>query len=138
MDFSAKLISFVSVIPVAGFIGLGKEFFKLWVPEQNAKLLLILAILTLLGDAASYPIKAFDNIFVAGNKLKWPAIATLCCGLLNVLTMIPLLKYTNLGLYAVAGTSTVLLAIKDLLFKIPYIAKIVKVNPWYFWKYVIK
>lgn len=138
MDFSAKLISFLSVIPVAGFIGLGKEFFKLWVPEQNSKLLLILAILTLMGDAASYPIKAFDNIFVAGNKLKWPAVATLCCGLLNVLTMIPLLKYTNLGLYAVAGTSAVLLAVKDLLFKIPYIAKTVKVNPWYFWKYVIK
>lgn len=138
MDFSAKLTSFISVIPVAGFIGLGKEFFQLWVPEQNADLLIVLAVLTLIGDAASYPIKAFDNIFAAVNKLRWPAIATLCCGLLNVLIMIPFLKYTNLGLYAVAGTSTVLLAIKDLLFKIPYIAKIVKVNPWYFWKYVIK
>ena len=52
--------------------------------------------------------------------------------------MIPLLKYTDLGLYAVAGTSAILLVIKDLLFKIPYIAKIVKVNPWNFWTYVIK
>ena len=31
-----------------------------------------------------------------------------------------------------------MLVIKDLLFKIPYIARIVKVNPWDFWKYVIK
>lgn len=138
MDFSAKLTSFISVIPVAGFIGLGKEFFQLWVPEQNADLLIVLAILTLIADAASYPIKAFDNIFAAVNKLRWPAIATLCCGLLNVLMMIPLLEYTNLGLYAVAGTSAILLVIKDLLFKIPYIAKIVKVNPWHFWTYVIK
>ena len=138
MDFSAKLISFITVIPVAGFIGFGKEFFQLWVPEQNASLLFILAILTLLGDAVSYPIKAFDNIFSAVNKLRWPAIATLVCGLLNVLIMIPLLKYTELGLYAIAGTSAILLASKDLLFKIPYIAKIVKINPVYLWKYVFK
>ena len=138
MDFSAKLTSFISVIPVAGFIGLGKEFFQLWVPEQNADLLIVLAVLTLIGDAASYPIKAFDNIFAAVNKLRWPAIATLCCGLLNVALMIPLLKFTNLGLYAVAGTSVVLIVIKDLCFKIPYIAKIVKVGIWYFWKYILK
>lgn len=138
MDFSAKLTSFISVIPVAGFIGLGKEFFQLWVPEQNADILIVLAILTLIGDAASYPIKAFDNIFAAVNKLRWPAIATLCCGLLNVAIMIPLLRYTNWGMYAVAGTSTFLLAIKDIVFKIPYISKIVKVSPWYFLKYVLK
>ena len=138
MDFSAKLISFCSVIPVAGFIGFGKEFFQLWVPEQDAQLLMVLAALTMIGDAVSYPVKAFDNIFAAVNKLRWPAIATLTCGLLNVAMMIPLLRYTNWGLYAVAGTSTILLAAKDLGFKIPYIARIVKVNPWYFWKYVVK
>lgn len=138
MDFSAKLISFITVIPVAGFIGFGKDFFQLWVPEQNASLLFVLAMLTLLGDAVSYPIKAFDNIFSAVNKLRWPAIATLLCGLLNVLIMIPLLKYTEFGLYVVAGTSAVLLASKDLLFKIPYIAKIVKIKPVYLWKYIIK
>lgn len=138
MDFSAKLISFCSVIPVAGFIGFGKEFFQLWVPEQDAQLLMILAALTMLGDAVSYPVKAFDNIFAAVNKLRWPAIATLTCGLLNVAMMIPLLRYTNWGLYAVAGTSTFLLAVKDVGFKIPYIARIVKVSPWYFLKYVLK
>ena len=52
--------------------------------------------------------------------------------------MIPLLRYTNWGLYAVAGTSTILLTTKDLFFQIPFIAKLVKVNPWYFWKYVVK
>lgn len=138
MDFSAKLISFCSVIPVAGFIGFGKEFFLLWVPEQDAQLLMVLAALTMIGDAVSYPVKAFDNIFAAVNRLRWPAIATLTCGLLNVAMMIPLLRYTNWGLYAVAGTSTILLATKDLFFQIPYIAKLVKVNPWYFWKYVVK
>ena len=138
MDFSAKLISFISVIPVAGFIGFGKDFFQLWVPEQNASLLFVLATLTLLGDAVGYPVKAFDNIFSAVNRLRWPAIATLLCGILNVLIMIPLLTYTDLGLYAVAGTSSILLMAKDLLFKIMYIAKIVKVNPLRLWKYVVK
>ena len=138
MDFSAKLISFCSVIPVAGFIGFGKEFFRLWVPEQDAQLLMVLAALTMLADAVSYPVKAFDNIFAAVNRLRWPAIANLTCGLLNVAMMIPLLRYTNWGLYAVAGTSTILLTTKDLFFQIPFIAKLVKVNPWYFWKYVVK
>ena len=138
MDFSAKLLSFCSVIPVAGFIGFGKEFFQLWVPGQDAQMLLTLAILTMIGDAVSYPVKAFDNIFTAVNKLRWPAIATLICGFLNIAMMIPLLRYTDWGLYAVAGTSTFLLVAKDLGFKIPYIAKIVKIKPWYFLKYVLK
>lgn len=138
MDFSAKLISFCSVVPVAGFIGFGKEFFHLWVPEQNANLLYTLAVLTMIGDAVSYPVKAFDNIFAAVNKLRWPAMATLACGFLNVTLMIPLLKYTDWGLYAVAGTSTFLLALKDIFFKIPYIARIVNINPLYFLKYVFQ
>lgn len=137
MNFSAKLISFFSIIPVAGFIGFGKDFFKLWVPDQNANILFSLALLTMIGDAVSYPVKAFDNIFAAVNKLRWPAMATLTCGLLNVVLMIPLLKYTNLGLYAVAGTSTLLLVVKDVFFKIPYIAQIVNVKPMYLLKYVL-
>ena len=138
MNFSAKLISFFSVIPVAGFIGFGKDFFQLWIPEQNANILFSLAVLTMIGDAVSYPVKAFDNIFAAVNKLRWPAIVTLVCGLLNVALMIPLLKYTNLGLYAVAGTSTFLLVVKDIFFKIPYIARIVNINPLYFLKYILQ
>lgn len=138
MDFSAKLISFFSVVPVAGFIGFGKDFFQLWMPGQNANVLFLLAVLTMIGDAVSYPVKAFDNIFAAVNKLRWPAIATLICGLFNVALMIPLLKYTNWGLYAVAGTSTFLLVVKDIFFKIPYIARIVNVNPLYFLKYLLQ
>ena len=92
----------------------------------------------MLGDAVSYPIKTFDNVFAAVNKLRWPAIATLICGLLNVALMIPLLKYTPWGLYAVAGTSTFLLAGKDLFFKIPYLSRIAGCNVRTMWGYIFR
>lgn len=138
MEYSAKLISFLTVIPVGGFLAFGIDFFKLWVPEQNSRVLFSLAALTMLGDAVSYPIKTFDNVFAAVNKLRWPAIAALICGLLNVLMMIPLLKYTNWGLYAVAGTSTILLAGKDLAFKIPYLSRIAGCNVRTMWGHIFR
>lgn len=138
MDFSAKLIGFVSVIPMAGFVAYGKEFFSLWVPEQDATLLIILSYLMIFEQLIGYPIQAFDGVFTAANKLKWPAIVSFLCGLLNVIAMIPLLKFTSLGLYAVAGTSTFIILIKDIAFKIPYASKCANISPLHFWKLIAR
>lgn len=138
MDFSAKLIGFVSVIPLAGFVAYGKEFYSLWVPEQDASLLIVLSYLMIFEQLIGYPIQAFDGVFTAANKLKWPAIISFMCGLLNVLSMIPLLKFTSLGLYAVAGTSTFIILIKDIMFKIPYVSKCAKVKTSHFWKLIAR
>lgn len=138
IKFSAKLIGFISIIPLSGFIAYGEEFYSLWVPSQNAKLLISLSILTMLGAIVSYPTSAFDNVFTATNKLKWPAIATFICGILNVIIVIILLNTTSLGLYAIAGTSSILSILRDLFFKIPYVAKNVNTNPITFWKIIFR
>lgn len=138
MDFSAKLVGFISVIPLAGFVAYGKEFYQLWVPTQNAEVLITLSVLSMISCLVSYPISAFDNTFTAANKLKWPAIAVFLCGILNVIIVFFLLKFTNLGLLAIAGTSSVLVMLKDLFFKIPYVAKCVNTKPLHFWKFIIR
>lgn len=138
MDFSAKLIGFVSVIPLAGFVAYGKEFYSLWVPEQDASLLIVLSYLMIFEQLIGYPIQAFDGVFTAANKLKWPAIVSFMCGLLNVVSMIPLLKFTSLGLYAVAGTSTFIILLKDIVFKIPYVSKCAHVQTSHFWKLIAR
>ena len=138
MDFSAKLVGFISVIPLAGFVAYGKEFYQLWVPTQNAELLVTLSVLSMISCLVSYPISAFDNTFTAANKLKWPAIAVFICGMLNVIIVFLLLKFTNLGIFAIAATSSVLIMLKDLFFKIPYVAKCVNINPIHFWKFIIR
>lgn len=138
LDDSAKISGFFTIIPVAGFLAYGYDFFRIWVPGQDASLLIVLAILTMAGDAISYPIKAFDNLFVAANRVRPSAIASLTCGALNLLSMIVLLKTTSWGLFVVAGTSTVLLIGKDTLFKIPYLSKLLGVSPMRLWKYIFK
>lgn len=138
MDFSAKLIGFVSVIPLAGFVACGREFYSLWVPEQDASLLIVLSYLMIFEQLIGYPIQAFDGVFTAANKIKWPAIISFICGLLNVVAMIPLLKYTSLGLYAVAGTSTLIILAKDIVFKIPYASKCANISPIHFWKLIFR
>ena len=62
------------------------------------------------------------NVYTVVNKLKWNSIITLVMGVVNTLLVFLLLNTTGLGVYAVAGTSTVLGIIKNLTFTPMYAA----------------
>ena len=57
------------------------------------------------------------------NKLKLNSILVLVNGLINIVLVAILLKFTNLGIFAIAGVSSLTLIIKSLVFVVPYGAK---------------
>lgn len=117
---SMKIMGIFCNIPIIILIVCGDLFFKLWQPTQNAKELHILSILICSGLIISGGINCIFNIFTVVNKLKLNAVLLVLSGFLNVVIVYLLLKFTNLGIYAIAGVSSVIVSLKNLFFVVPY------------------
>lgn len=101
-----KLTSIIMTIPIAIIVVLGKDFFSLWVPTQDASLLQVLSILSILGYMFTSGTQILYNVFPTVNKVKQNSIAMIITGIISVSLTILLIKTTNYGIYAVAGVST--------------------------------
>ena len=141
VKFSIKILSLIMIVPMAGFIVFGKSFFALWLPSKsNAEIMQIqiLSILTLLPNLVSCYIYTLYSINTVTNKLKVPVLVTLVMGIVSIILTYVTLKVTNLGVYAVAGISSVLLLLRVILFVPTYAAMNLKVKLTTFYKPLIK
>lgn len=127
-----KIVSTIANIPIGGTIALGVQFFSLWVPSQDANMLVVLATLTLIGMLFSGVSNCLLNIFTAANKLKLNSIVVIATGLLNIFVVFILLKTTNLGVLAVAGVSSFVSILRIFVFVAPYSAKCINQKPYTF------
>lgn len=127
---SIKILGIFVNIPIAGLIVFGDIFYKLWMPTQDANQLQILSILTVLCLVISGSTASIYTIFTVTNNVKLNSLIALAQGILSILIVIILLKTTDLGIYAVAGVSSVLSVIRNLVFTFPYGAKCMK-QDWY-------
>lgn len=133
-----KIISTIANIPIGGTFVLGKQFFALWVPSQDAKQLATLASLTLIGMLFSGISNCILNIFTATNKLRFNSIMVIFSGLLNVIIMYIFLQTTDFGVYAIAGVSSFVTIMRVFLFTAPYAAKSIQQGMLVFVKPLLK
>lgn len=134
---SMKLTSVIITIPIAIIIVLGSEFFSLWVPSQDAKLLQILSVLASFKFIFTGGIQILYNIFTVANKVKQNALSQIITGISSIILTIILVKYTKYGIYAVAGVSSLCAVIKNMIFVIPACAKYFDLKWNTFYKQVI-
>lgn len=120
---SMKILGVVINIPIAILFVFGKEFFMLWVPDQNALELQILSIITISTLIVSGPINSIYGVFTVTNRLKTNAFILVGTGFVNVAIVFLLLSTTSLEVYAIVGVSTVLGIIRNLVFTAPFGAK---------------
>jgi len=123
-----KLTGIALAIPTSAFVVFGYEFYSLWMPEQDVRLLWMLSGLAVIHFLMIGFTRMFFDIFIASDKLRLPSIISFGTGLLNVVVVVVLLNITSLGLYAVAGTSSVIILLKVLLFNPIYAAKCLQVR----------
>lgn len=135
---SMQMTGTILTIFVAGFIVFGKDFFQLWVPSQDAQLLAILSALSFLGYIFTSGTQILYNVFSTTNKVKESSIAQLTSGIISILVTFILIKTTNLGLYAVAGVSTVCNFIRNMSFTLPMTAKYLGFKKSVFFPTVLK
>ena len=119
---AAKMISILCSLPLAFLLVFGENFYSLWQPTQDAKTLYILSLITVFGRVFFTGMQPLFSIFTVVNKVKENSIVSLINGLASVIITYLLVKFTNLGVYAVAGTSVVCCAIKNFVYVVPYSA----------------
>lgn len=130
LEKSIRMMNLVLIVPMAGITVFGGSFYALWQPTQNPQVLQTLSVLKILCLTFTGGMAAVHEIFVITNKLKPQAIATLVSGILNVIIVYFFLSKTNTGIYAIAGISSVIAILRNIIFTFPYAAKCIK-QKWY-------
>lgn len=99
--FSVRVMGFLVTIPIGFLMVFGDAFYEAWVPTQDNHLLQSLSLLTLFPLIASGIITVITNVYITINKLRVPALVLLGVGVLNLTSVVLLLKFTNLGMWTV-------------------------------------
>lgn len=138
VKLSMKINSITSSIPNAILIVFGSSFFALWVPNQDVHMLQILSILTVINTCLSGPLQSVYFLFTVTNKLKTSSKAMIVLGISSFSLTFLTVKFTGLGVYAVAGVSTMCSIVISLAFHLPVGAKIIGRKWWTFFPEAIK
>lgn len=117
---SIKIMGVIVNLPIVVLLVCGERFFALWQPTQDAKQLHVLSVLTCAGLIVVGGINCIYNIFTVVNKIKINSLLVCLTGIISTGIVFVLLKTTSLGIYAVAGVSTIVATIRNLAFTIPY------------------
>lgn len=130
LEQSVKISTIIMSIPLASFSVFSLTFYKLWQPNLDSKSLAILSILTFSSFFLFSGTHVLYNIFQTTNKLAANSVSFIISGILNFIIVFLLLKFTDIGIYAVAGVSQAVAAIRGLFFILPYSAKLLN-YPWH-------
>ena len=136
LDLSAKVSTIIVSIPTIAFCVFAPEFYHLWMPTQDAKMLTILSFLSLLAYTMLAGTSSVYNIFSITNKLKFNSITYIVGAVISIAISVGFVKYTSIGIYAVAGVSSVIVILRNLLCLLPYAARVIGQKWYVFYKYV--
>lgn len=135
---SIKILSFILAIPAGFFIVNSDLFFKLWVPTAYNERILNLSFITIIFTIFGLISNSMFSIFTITGKRKVPAFALLAVGLLNIISMFVLLKFTDLGIYAIAISGTVFLFLRDIFFTPIYCSSCLEISKGTFYPVLFK
>ena len=119
---SINTLSAISGLCLSILIIYSEDFYKLWLPGENARLLSVLTILSLGTVLISSCIYSLYSVFSLTNKVRTNSIVMVISGILSISITILCLKTTDWGVYAIVGISSVVGIIRNLLFTPLYAA----------------
>ncbi len=122
LNRAMKMTSLIMLTPIACVVVFGEPFFALWVPTQDARLLHILSFLAIFAYMFTSGTQILYNVFNTVNKVKTNSIVVVASGVFSILLTIALIRYSNIGIYAVAGISTIVTLLRNMLFTLPMTA----------------
>lgn len=131
---SMKISSVLVSMSIVTFVSFGVEFYTLWMPRLDARMLTLLSFLTCMAFIPWAGPQVLYNVFTATNHLKVNSVAFTITGFINICTVYFCLKYTDLGILAIAGTSSVLTIIRNLVITAPYTARLLGLKWYEFYK----
>lgn len=125
---SMVIVGMLIGLPI-GFLCIYSDvFYSLWVPGQDALMLKWMTIFTIAPMILGGSVNPIFGIFSVTNKLKVPSLVVLGAGLVQTLVVFILLKTTNLGIWAIVGTSAVQAMLRNSMFTPVYGALCLKMR----------
>lgn len=138
LKLSMKCSALLSNLAFAGFFALGMVYYKLWIPGEDIAMVYRLTIITVLTSVASGSMKPLYYIYTLTVKQKFPCMITIITGAVNVISMIMLLKFTNMGVYAVVWTTVVLIAFINFVSNPLYMAHVLQLPKRTFYPSIVR
>lgn len=135
-----RILIFINAIVYSIIITFSDKFYMLWLNITNSeelKLMYYVGIISILDCLVSSVMYVVFNVFTVFNKLKLSAISVIITGVISLGVTYLTVKFTNLGLYAIAGVSITLVILRNLFVLIPYATKLLKLRWYELYKYII-
>lgn len=138
LKMSMKVSGFLANTIFAGFVSLGLLYYQFWIPGQDQQLIYKLTVITILTCIPSGAMQPLYYIYTLTITRKFPCIVTIIGGLFNVLGMYVLIKYCGIGVYAVAWTTSVVMAVINFGTNPIYMAHVLELPWWTFYPDIVK
>lgn len=139
--FAMNFNGIILMVPLLGFLVYGYDFYRLWqgsLDSDAVKTVFVLSSLVLLPMVSSIFVQPLLSVNTVTARLKIPAFVNILIGLISIVIQIILIKTTDLGVYAVAGVSSVLLLIRNYVFYPIYSAQNLNLPATTFYPTIIK
>lgn len=138
---SINTMALILFAPITSFIVYSVDFYQLWQKSLNMEEIYLVAGLSCLTVIQAYfnsVTATMAQISVVTDKLKLPTVITFLCGIISFGLEIFLLKFTNLGLFAIVISTTIVLILRYVFVNSMYAAYCLELPKSYFFKTVIK
>ncbi len=138
IKYAMKVCGLITNLVFAGFCAIGLYFYRLWIPTQDTQLVYVLTILAMLPcitEGCMFPVYYVYTLTV---KNKIPCFITIGGGLFNLVGMVVLLKFTNMGIYSIVITTAVVMNFINLITNPLYAAHCLKVKLTTFYPDIIR
>lgn len=111
-----KILTILFTVPYAVIIVFGLDFLSLWLGKTGYNIeqlheIYYLMIIILLDIIISTYMYSIHSIFIAMDAVRYYSVILFISSCISVVATLLLLQFTNLGVYAIAGTSTVILGV---------------------------
>lgn len=138
-----KILTIFFTVPYAGIIAFGKVFLRLWLrtteyTSAQYNEIYVLMLLVLLDIVISTYMYSIHSVFIAIDKVRVYSIILFASSLVSISATLAFLKFTKLGVYAIAGTSTFVLGFTHGVIVPGCAAKLLNRPVWFFWKTELK
>lgn len=92
---TVRILGFFANVPLVGLMVLGKDFYSLWLPGENASLLQLITVVGSVNYVVSMPLEGLWNIFTITNRLKVSTLSMLALNILVFVTWLVILPYVT-------------------------------------------
>lgn len=137
LKLDIRLSNFMVAAPIGVFCALAPVFYGLWMPSLDARELTVLSILTVSSYIPWAGPQVMFNVFTVMNKLKVNSVTYVIGAALNVALVLMALKFTKLGLCAIAGISAFISIVRNIVIIAPYVSRLLGLPWWSMYREVV-